>query len=48
MVEFFDGVGTGDATGYGWIGKPVEPKGMRERYRKVREAKAKALEAVGT
>ncbi len=48
MVEFFDGVGTGEATGYGWVGKPVEPKGMRDRYRKMREAKAKSLEAVGT
>jgi chlorophyllide a reductase subunit Y len=48
MVEFFDGVGTGEATGYGWTTKPVEPKGMRERLRRAREAKAKSLEAVGT
>jgi len=48
MVSFFDQVGAGSATGYGWQGKPVEPKGSRERMRKQREAKAKALEAVGT
>ncbi len=48
MVSFFDQVGTGDAAGYGFAGKPVEPKGARERMRKQREAKAKALEAVGT
>ncbi len=48
MVSFFEGVGTGDASGYGWRGKPVEPQGARERTRKLRLAKAKALEAVGT
>ncbi len=48
MVSFFEGVGTGDAAGYGWRGKPVEPQGARERTRKMREAKAKAREAVGT
>jgi chlorophyllide a reductase subunit Y len=48
MVAFFDQVGTGAAAGYGFAGKPVEPKGARERMRKQREAKAKALEAVGT
>ncbi len=48
MVSFFEGVGTGDASGYGWTGKPVEPAGARERTRRARLAKAKSLEAVGT
>jgi chlorophyllide a reductase subunit Y len=48
MVSFFEGVGTADAAGYGFKGKPVEPPGARERMRKLRAAKAKALEAVGT
>ena len=48
MVSFFEGVGTGETAGYGTTGKPQEPKGSRERYRKMREARAKATEAVGT
>ncbi len=48
MVSFFEGVGTGEAAGYGFKGKPVEPPGARDRMRKARAAKAKALEAVGT
>ena len=48
MVEFFGGVGTADARGYGWQGVPQEPKGARERYRKTLAAKARASEAVGT
>ena len=48
MVEFFAGVGTAEAAGYGWTEKPVEPKGFRERARKQREAKIRATEAVGT
>jgi len=48
MVEFFDGVGTGTAAGYGSLGKPVEPAGARDRYRRAREAKAKATEAMGS
>lgn len=48
MVDFFQGVGTGPAAGYGWQGKPVEPAGARDRYRRAREAKAKATEAIGT
>jgi chlorophyllide a reductase subunit Y len=48
MVSFFEGVGTGDASGYGWKGKPVEPQGARERTKRARLAKAKSLEAVGT
>ena len=48
MVSFFDGVGTPDRAGYGFNGVPEEPKGFRERNRKLRMAKAKAEEAVGT
>ena len=48
MVDFFQGVGTPQTAGYGWTDKPVEPTGFRERARKQREAKARALEAVGT
>ena len=48
MVEFFDGVGTGTTAGYGSLGKPVEPAGARDRYRRAREAKAKAVEAMGS
>ena len=48
MVSFFSGVGTGETAGYGTTGVPQEPKGSRERYRKMREARAKATEAVGT
>ena len=48
MVEFFDNVGTGDTAGYGWKTVPVSPPGAKERYRKMREAKARASEAIGT
>jgi len=48
MVSFFEGVGTPDRAGYGWKGVPEEPKGFRERNRKLRMAKARAEEAVGT
>ena len=48
MVEFFDGVGAKDTAGYGWTEKPQEPKGARERYKRQREAKARATEAVGS
>jgi chlorophyllide a reductase subunit Y len=42
MVGFFDQVGTGPATGYGWTKVPTDPPGVKERFRKAREAKAKA------
>ena len=42
MVEFFDGVGTGENTGYGWQGEPEAHPEARARFRKLREAKAKA------
>jgi chlorophyllide a reductase subunit Y len=42
MVSFFEGVGAGDATGYGWQGKAAEHPGARDRHRKMREARAKA------
>jgi len=48
MVSFFDGVGTPDRAGYGFKGKPEEPQGFRERQKKLRLAKAKAEESVGT
>ncbi len=50
MVGFFDGVGTGQATGYGWRDVPQEPPGWRDRTRKLREARAKAAasQAMGT
>jgi chlorophyllide a reductase subunit Y len=48
MVGFFDGVGTPNRAGYGFQGKPEEPAGFRDRQRKLRAAKAKADEAVGS
>ena len=48
MVEFFEGVGGGATAGYGGTGVPVEPAGARDRYRRAREAKAKAVEAMGS
>ena len=48
MVSFFEGVGTPNGAGYGFRDKPVDPPGFRERQRKLRAAKAKAEEAVGT
>jgi chlorophyllide a reductase subunit Y len=50
MVSFFDGVGSGDRTGYGWQGVPKDHPGAKERYRKQREAKAKAAanQSMGT
>ena len=48
MVSFFEGVGTPDGAGYGFKDKPVDPPGFRDRQRKLRAAKAKAEEAVGT
>nr|WP_291297292.1 chlorophyllide a reductase subunit Y [Elioraea sp.] len=48
MVGFFDGVGTPDGAGYGFTDKPVDPPGFRERQRKLRAAKPKSEEAVGT
>ncbi len=48
MVSFFQGVGTGASTGYGWTGVPREPAGFRDRQRRLRAARAKAEEAVGS
>jgi chlorophyllide a reductase subunit Y len=42
MVEFFDGVGSGETAGYGWTTVPKDPPGSRDRYRRAREARAKA------
>jgi len=48
MVGFFEGVGTAEGAGYGFNGKPSEPPGFRDRQRKLRAARAKAAEAVGS
>jgi len=48
MVSFFNGVGTGETAGYGWKDIPKDPPGSKDRYRKAREAKAKATVAVGS
>jgi chlorophyllide a reductase subunit Y len=48
MVSFFQGVGTKDAAGHGFTGKPSEPAGFRDRQRKLRAMRAKAAEAVGS
>jgi chlorophyllide a reductase subunit Y len=48
MVGFFDKVGVGETSGYGWTTVPKDPPGSKDRYRKAREAKAKATQAVGT
>jgi chlorophyllide a reductase subunit Y len=42
MVAFFDKVGTHDNAGYGWQGAPQAHPEARERFRRMREAKAKA------
>ena len=47
MVSFFDNVGTGETAGYGWTNIPKDPPGSKDRYRRAREAKAKATQAVG-
>jgi chlorophyllide a reductase subunit Y len=48
MVSFFDKVGVGETAGYGFTAVPKEPPGSRDRYRRAREAKAKANHAVGS
>jgi len=48
MVDFFTGVGSGESTGYGWQGVPEAHPQAKERFRKMRAAKAKAEAAVGT
>lgn len=47
MREFFDGVGVPDAAGYGWRGMPEQHPEARARFRRMREARAKAEAAVG-
>ncbi len=48
MVDFFGGVGTGERTGYGWTGVPQDHPQAREKFKKMRLARAKAESAVGT
>jgi chlorophyllide a reductase subunit Y len=46
MVAFFDKVGTGENTGYGWQGAPPPHPGAKDTYRRAREAREKALSSV--
>jgi chlorophyllide a reductase subunit Y len=48
MVSFFGAVGAGESAGYGWNEIPKDPPGAKERQRHAREAKAKAMQAVGS
>ncbi len=48
MLGFFEGVGVPDAAGYGWSGVPDLHPEAREKAKKMRIAKEKAKEAVGT
>lgn len=48
MVSFFDGVGTGDVTGYGWKGAPKLHPEARAQARKARAAKEAAAASVGS
>ena len=48
MVSFFDGVGTGETAGYGTKGIPQGHPAAREKFRRAREAKARASEAMGS
>jgi len=41
MVGFFENVGTGEGTGYGFKDVPKDPPGAKDRYRKARLAKSK-------
>ena len=47
-LGFFDGVGSKDGAGYGFAGRPADPPGFRERQRKLRAARARAEDAVGS
>jgi 3,8-divinyl chlorophyllide a/chlorophyllide a reductase subunit Y len=42
MVGFFENVGTGEGTGYGFKDVPKDPPGAKERFRKARLTRAKA------
>jgi chlorophyllide a reductase subunit Y len=48
MGAFFEGVGTPEAAGYGWRGVPDTHPEAKAKFRKMREAKARAEAAVGT
>jgi chlorophyllide a reductase subunit Y len=47
MVSFFDGVGSGDNTGYGWKGAPKAHPAARAQAKRAREARAAATAAIG-
>jgi chlorophyllide a reductase subunit Y len=48
MVSFFEGVGTGDVTGYGWKGQPKLYPAAKEQARKARAAREAATAAMGS
>jgi chlorophyllide a reductase subunit Y len=48
MVSFFRTAGAGETAGYGWTEIPKDPPGLKDRMRRAREVKAKAVQAVGT
>ncbi len=48
MVSFFEGVGTGDVTGYGWKGMPKLHPGAKEQARRARAAREAATSAMGS
>jgi hypothetical protein len=41
MVGFFENVGTGEGTGYGFNAVPKDPPGAKERFRKARLTRSK-------
>jgi chlorophyllide a reductase subunit Y len=45
MREFFEGVGTGVAAGYGFTGRPVERPEVKERFRRHMEGQRKKIKA---
>jgi chlorophyllide a reductase subunit Y len=48
MVSFFDSVGSGASTGYGWTETPRERTAAKDSYRRARLAKAEASSAIGS
>ena len=47
MVSFFQGVGSGDVTGYGWKGQPKLHPAARDQARKARIAREATMSAMG-
>ncbi len=48
MLTFFGPVGSGESSGYGWTDVPQERPGLKDRYRRIREARLRAEASVGT